>query len=750
MSNEKIAIIGGGVAAMTAALYLTEQDDWQQHREITVYQQGWRLGGKGASGRNAAMGERIEEHGLHVWFGAYVNSFKAIETVYNKLNRPTTCALSTWQQAFKPHSFIALEEHIDNEWETWPIDFPVLPGNPANGSLDITAWDFIKMTLAWLKKWIPQLEIAANQQAKSTQLTTKKTRDKYLLQHLYQHVQELATDGSDAWKTFTHDIQNLSQEITSTPSLLVDKLNEFTQNKNTLQPQISEKKDSLVIWYIVRKLKRWLNQELTELMDENAQLRRLYICADLAIAMLVGLIKDKVYRDGFGVINKYDFRQWLLKNGANKQYSVDSAPVRGFYDLVFAYPKGDFSKPNVEAGVAALAMLRIALCYRGGVMWKMQAGMGDVIFSPLYELLKQRGVKFEFFHQLQNITPGYDSNGKRCVTEIELQQQVELKNNIEYQPLVDVKSLPCWPSEPLYNQINTAQATLLQQYNINLESFWTDWPSRYQAEFGQPLPHKTLRFKHDFDQLILGVSVASLEHICPCLLAIDDAFAAQAKNVLTVATQASQLWLNKTDQQLGWEYMPPSEEGPILSGFSEPFDTWAAMQNLVDKEQWPLNNSPKNIAYFCSAFACAEYPPQSDHTFPARAKADVKTNLTQLVTTNMQPLWPLAYDQNGFDWSVLYANDVSGKARLDQQYWRVNVDPSERYVLSVAGSSQYRLATDGTQFSNLFITGDWIKTGVNAGCVEAAVMAGMQTARALCGYPQSISGENAFEPTKTT
>ncbi len=39
MGQEKIVIIGG-VLAMTAALYLTEQRDWQQHRTITVYQQG--------------------------------------------------------------------------------------------------------------------------------------------------------------------------------------------------------------------------------------------------------------------------------------------------------------------------------------------------------------------------------------------------------------------------------------------------------------------------------------------------------------------------------------------------------------------------------------------------------------------------------------------------------------------------------------------------------------------------------------
>ena len=744
MNQEKIVIIGGGVSAMTAALYLTEQPDWQQHRTITVYQQGWRLGGKGASGRNAASGQRIEEHGLHVWFGAYVNSFKTIETVYTKLQRPADSPLSTWQQALKPHSFIALEEYIDDQWQTWPIDFPLLAGNPADGSLDITPWDFIKMTLAWLKKWIFDLQSAAKKANKNIQLSTKKTRDQSLLRHLHQQITDLVDDTEDAWRDFADDIKQYSSEVASTPSLLINTLNKFAHADNTLNPQAYEKKDGLVIWYIVRKLKRWLNSEMIELLDNNAQLRRLYICADLAIAMLVGLVKDKVYREGFEVINKFDFRQWLIRNGANEQYSANSAPIRGFYDLVFAYPAGDLSKPNVEAGVASLAMLRIALCYRGGVMWKMQAGMGDVIFAPLYELLKKRGVKFEYFHQLQNLTPSLSEQGESFVETVELQQQVSLLADAEYQPLVNVKKLPCWPSEPLYAQINSEQAALLKQHDINLESFWSDWPSQYENHFGQPLPIKKLNYKEDFDRIVLGVSVASLEHVCSSLLAWDTKFAAQAKQVKTVATQAAQLWLNKTDEQLGWQYIPKSKEGPILSGFSEPFDTWAAMMNLVDKEQWPTDCPPKNIAYFCSVFPCEYYPPKSEHQFPLQAKSQVKVNLEAILEKNMQSLWPLAYQNNEFDWSVLYEISSSGDGRLNAQYWRVNVDPSERYVLSVAGSSKYRLATDETKFTNLFITGDWIKTGVNAGCVEAAVMAGMQTARAMVGYPQHISGENAF------
>src|SRR5918996_2501538 len=64
----KVAVLGGGCAAMTAAFELTRPEHRGRFR-VTVYQQGWRLGGKGASGRGPAG--RIEEHGLHVWMGWY-------------------------------------------------------------------------------------------------------------------------------------------------------------------------------------------------------------------------------------------------------------------------------------------------------------------------------------------------------------------------------------------------------------------------------------------------------------------------------------------------------------------------------------------------------------------------------------------------------------------------------------------------------------------------------------------------------
>ena len=86
----------------------------------------------------------------------------------------------------------------------------------------------------------------------------------------------------------------------------------------------------------------------------------------------------------------------------------------------------------------------------------------------------------------------------------------------------------------------------------------------------------------------------------------------------------------------------------------------------------------------------------------------------------------------GFNWELLI--DVAGRRgpdRLEGQYYRANIDGSDHYVLSVAGSNRYRLKTDGSGVSNLFLTGDWIDCGLNAGCIEATVMAGNQCARAV-------------------
>ena len=98
--RRKVAVLGGGPAAIAAAFELTAPELGDRF-EVTVYQPGWRLGGECASGRNLAEGGRIEEHGLHVWFGFYDNAFKMVRAAYEELNRPSDHPLATLAQAFQ-------------------------------------------------------------------------------------------------------------------------------------------------------------------------------------------------------------------------------------------------------------------------------------------------------------------------------------------------------------------------------------------------------------------------------------------------------------------------------------------------------------------------------------------------------------------------------------------------------------------------------------------------------------------------
>src|ERR687898_274689 len=74
-------------------------------------------------------------------------------------------------------------------------------------------------------------------------------------------------------------------------------------------------------------------------------------------------------------------------------------------------------------------------------------------------------------------------------------------------------------------------------------------------------------------------------------------------NVATVATQAFQLWLREPEPDLGWPH-----PGTTMSGYTEPFDTWASMPQLIEAEDWPHDDQPAAIAYFCGALT-APWPP---------------------------------------------------------------------------------------------------------------------------------------------
>lgn len=103
--KHSVLVLGGGVAGLSAARILSQTEGL----EVTVLEASHVLGGKGASTRNLEHGNRIEEHGLHVWLGFYHNAFRLLKEAWK--DDPTPPFPRIWD-AFTPmHKVTILDAH---------------------------------------------------------------------------------------------------------------------------------------------------------------------------------------------------------------------------------------------------------------------------------------------------------------------------------------------------------------------------------------------------------------------------------------------------------------------------------------------------------------------------------------------------------------------------------------------------------------------------------------------------------------
>jgi uncharacterized protein with NAD-binding domain and iron-sulfur cluster len=441
--------------------------------------------------------------------------------------------------------------------------------------------------------------------------------------------------------------------------------------------------------------------------------RRLWLLLSLLTATVRGLIADGLITDprGFRAINDEEYLAWVGRHGAHPD--VAQFPlVRGMYDMVFGYPGGDFDSPAFAAGLAVMFTGVALFQYKGAFFWKMTAGMGDVVIAPIYQALRRRGVTFEFFHRIDAL---HLDDAHQFVDAVTMGRQVALAGHVEhYEPLTAVDGLPVFPAAPLAGQI-------VQR----------DGLAGLESHFGNhdDVETRVLRRGVDFDSVVLAVSLGMLPIVAAEPIADRADWRLLVDNVKTVATQSLQIWLRRAETELGWH-----RPGAVTSGYVSPFDTWASMPQTLWAENWPADDAPLTVAYFCGAFD-AEWPVADPVGYLADCRRRVLDNAVHHLDRHLGLYLPGAVKPAGFDWELLCGTDGQrGAAALATQHVSVNVDPSDRYVLSVPGSDRYRLRPDESGYENLVLAGDWTDCGMNAGCIEAAVMSGLQAANALLGH----------------
>lgn len=698
VARTRIAILGGGPAALTAACSLTSTEQLRERYDITLYQMGWRLGGKGRSGRG--KDGRIEEHGLHILFGFYQNFFSLIRDCYEELDRPPEHPFSTWRKAFHPYSFGLVEDWFQGRWHHWPIEFPGNHGLPGSGTGHNSGGDYLGLLLHTL------LELLSGWR------TERGLGD------------ELFVRGGPEWEA-AEDTPPASSGREDAGSRRVVRL---LRAALRLAGSASQRVEQRAPWVLplLQRIRRRVLGELRQRTQSGVYAFRFYSGVDFFLTLLIGMVVDRLHEPGaLHALDAYDLREWLRKHGADEE-TLQSSFVRTVYGAAFSYVGGDPRQQQVAAGAALRALFRVSCTYKGAIYYKMRSGMGDVVFAPLYQVLQRRGVKFQFFHKVESLhlTPERDA-----IASVRMTRQAELKEpGREYEPLVDVGGLECWPSEPRWEQLRDAER--LQAYD--LESYYTPWKGVGGVE---------LRAGEDFDQVLLATPVGCIPFLCQELLAHSQRWRDMVRHVKSVQTLSVQLWLERDLSELGWD-MP----SPLLSLFAEPLNTWAEMSQVLETEPWPEGHQPRSVQYFTGPQEGPDLaPPPEDEGFPARQRERARQEALQFLRNHLTTLLPKAVDRGAppqFDWNLLVDPEQRrGEARLEAQYYRSNCEPADRCTVALPGATRYRMKAGDTGYRNLFITGDWIDNGLYLACMEGAVQGGILAARALSGVAFPLIGE---------
>ena len=155
------------------------------------------------------------------------------------------------------------------------------------------------------------------------------------------------------------------------------------------------------------------------------------------------------------------------------------------------------------------------------------------------------------------------------------------------------------------------------------------------------------------------------------------------------------------------------------------------MPQVIDAEDWPNDERPRTIAYFCGTL---DTPAGGRTAITSPEYAATPCSSSSATSPACCPASRSTAPCGGTCCAVPMG--ASGADALRTQHVVANVDPSDRYVQSPAGTDRYRLRPDESGYENLVLAGDWTDCGLNAGCIEAAVMSGLQAANAVLGRSQ--------------
>lgn len=393
-------MLGTGLGALTTVFRLLKDPKNRERYDVTMHQIGWKMGGKAATVRNPRAHHRIEEHGMHLFWGFYENTFRTVRDLYaewRKTGVPYFDAITDFEPgsrpAFRHMNDVTLGQFRGARWAPQNQYYPpndLLPGTgqPIPG---------LSGLLARLIRYIAERGI---------QILRTQTRN--------PAPEPEASDG-------------LIRDITAIVATWED--------DDPAVPEETWRRALKLLEAIIALVLAIVSPTLADMFR-------------LGLAVVRGLVRDwrVLVEKGWTGLDDWDFRDWLVSNGIGEALSMPM--VDFFYSNIYS------TGVSIVAGTNLYMNLRGMLSYRGAICYEMQAGMAEVVIAPFYRVLSGWGVRFEFFHNVKALRLSAD---RKSIDSIAIGRQAELKDSaLGYQPFLHLSKLPgldCFPDRPFYDQL---------------------------------------------------------------------------------------------------------------------------------------------------------------------------------------------------------------------------------------------------------------------------------------------------------
>lgn len=699
----RVAIVGGGCSGVSAAWQLSNPA-LKGRYDIHLYEKDWRLGGKGASGRDA--NGRIIEHGLHLWLGFYENAFRMVRECYGEIAKWSAEEHAArrlthyrFEDAFVPEPHIGVgiasrDRPCTPYVDAWSGIFAPMPGTPGDpideDTNPFTVASYLTRCFMLLKSLSQSVMGGPAEAAPGGTGGRRSKLDEAL---------DRADAGRKADAMMDHLTRSVRSGLLAGAGGLEQVFRYLEQWARRTREETNVAESSL---RVLEAVARQVHKQAGDLTTMDPALRTRMEVIDIVMTIALGLYRDRVMfeESGLDAINHMDYRDWLRKHGATEK-ALDSQFISGIYDLTFAYRRGDRRKPSLAAGVALRGALRMFFTYRGSMFWRMRSGMGDAVFAPLYHVLRDRGVQFHFMHSLQGLSV-------KRVDGADLVEEMTFGVREPQEPLLDEQQ--CWRAvEP-----------------------------RWQAG----APEVRLRGQH-FDAVILALPIEALRELMDgeqTVWLADEATLAEGKQdktelrkalpldwrkamryLTTAATHSAQVWMRADLESMGWE-----RGSTVLTAIDKPFQTWADMSHtLAAEEAWrkrqkrtlAKDQQAESVFYLCGVV------PETRKAETAERMQILDKDSDDAIRKTLEAVLP----------KLQVHPETQEIMGLAESVYVANVESSGRYTLSEPGTVRYRLSPLDPAISNLALAGDWTACGLDAGCVESAVMSGMLAAHAITG-----------------